>query len=173
MSSVFSTLIMMCLIVNSWIYPVCSSFNFSNPWEVFIIYRHMNLPGGTNSKEPTCQCRRHKRHRFSPWVGKILWRRKWQPTPVSLSGESHGQRSLVGYNPWGHKESGTTEASEQVHTQNDLIQKTSSRKMKEPNVRSKTLVRKFRPQCINSNVGGGMCVFSHSVMSDSLWPHGL
>ena len=40
------------------------------------------------------QCRRP---RFSPWVGKILWRRKWQPTPVSLSGESHGQRSLVGY----------------------------------------------------------------------------
>ena len=62
-----------------------------------IIYIHMNLPGGTNGKEPACQCRRHKRHRFDPWVGKILWRRKWQPTPVFLSGESHGQRSLVGY----------------------------------------------------------------------------
>ena len=40
---------------------------------------------------------------FNPWVGKIPWRRKWQPTPVFLPGESHGQRSLTGYNPWGHK----------------------------------------------------------------------
>ena len=41
--------------------------------------------------------------------GQIAWRRKWQPTPVFLSGEFHGQRSLVGYSPWGHKESDTTE----------------------------------------------------------------
>ena len=46
---------------------------------------------------------------FAPWVGKIPWRRKWQPTPVFLPGESHGQRSLAGYSPWGHKESDTTE----------------------------------------------------------------
>ena len=46
---------------------------------------------------------------FNPWVGKIPWRRKWQPTPVPLPGKSHGQRSLVGYSPWGHKESDTTE----------------------------------------------------------------
>ena len=46
---------------------------------------------------------------FNPWVGKIPWRRKWQSTPVLLPGESHGQRSLVGYSPWGHKESDTTE----------------------------------------------------------------
>ena len=44
-----------------------------------------------------------------PWVGKIPWRRKWQPTPVLLPGESHGWRSLVGYSPQGHKESDTTE----------------------------------------------------------------
>ena len=43
---------------------------------------------------------RHKRLRFSRWVGKIPWRRKWQPTPVVLPGESHGQRSLLGYGPW-------------------------------------------------------------------------
>ena len=52
--------------------------------------------GGTNGKELACQCRRHKRGGFSPWVGKILWRRKWQPTPISLPGRSHGQRSLGG-----------------------------------------------------------------------------
>ena len=48
---------------------------------------------------------------FDPWVGKIPWRRKWQPTPVLLPGESHGQRSLVSYSPWGRKESDTTSLS--------------------------------------------------------------
>ena len=46
---------------------------------------------------------------FNPWVSKILWRRKWQPTPVVLLGKSHGQRSMVGYSPWGLKESDMTE----------------------------------------------------------------
>ena len=54
------------------------------------------------------QCRRRKRRGFDPWVGKTPWRRAWQPT-VFLPGESHGQRSLVGYNPWGRKESDMTE----------------------------------------------------------------
>ena len=44
-----------------------------------------------------------RRREFNPWVGKIPWRRKWQPTPVFLPGESHGQRSLVGPSPWGRK----------------------------------------------------------------------
>ena len=56
------------------------------------------------------QCRRP---RFNPWVGKIPWRRKWQPTPVFLPGNSHGQRSLAGYSPRGCKESHTTE---RLHT---------------------------------------------------------
>ena len=46
------------------------------------------------------QCRRP---RFDPWVGKIRWRREWQPTPVFLPGEARGRRSLVGYGPWGCK----------------------------------------------------------------------
>ena len=46
---------------------------------------------------------------FSPWVVKIPWRRAWQPTPAFLPGASHGQRSLAGYSPWGHKESDMTE----------------------------------------------------------------
>ena len=46
---------------------------------------------------------------FDPWVEKIPWRRAWQPTAVSLPGESHGQRSLADYSPWGHRESDTTE----------------------------------------------------------------
>ena len=62
-----------------------------------------------SGKESTCQCRRHKRHRFNSWVGKIPWRREWQPTPVFLPGEFHGRKSLVGYGPWGCKESDMTE----------------------------------------------------------------
>ena len=52
------------------------------------------------------QCRRCG---FNPWVGKIPWRREWLLTPVFLPGEFHGQRSLVGYSPWGCKEADTTE----------------------------------------------------------------
>ena len=62
------------------------------------------------------KCRKHKRCRFNPWIGKIPWRRKWQHTPVFLSGKFHGQRSMVGYNPWGCKESDITEQPS-THTQ--------------------------------------------------------
>ena len=61
-----------------------------------------------SGKESTCQCRNCRRQGFNPWVGKNPWRRKWLSTPVLLPRESHGQRSLVGYSPWGHKESHTT-----------------------------------------------------------------
>ena len=57
-------------------------------------------------KDFNCQCRRC---RFHPWVGKILWRRKWQPTPVFLPRKSHGQRCLVGGSPWGHEKSDMTD----------------------------------------------------------------
>ena len=54
---------------------------------------------GSASKEPACQCRKHKRHVFYSWIGKIPLRRAWQPTPVFLRGESHGQRGLAVYSP--------------------------------------------------------------------------
>ena len=54
-------------------------------------------------------CLQCGRLRFDPWVGKIPWRRKWQPTPVLLPGESHVGRSLVGYSSWGRKELDRTE----------------------------------------------------------------
>ena len=75
----------------------------------FLKHSLICFPGGASDKEPSCQCRRCRRPRFDPSVGKILWRREWQPTPVFLPEESHGQRSLVGYSPWCHKESDTTE----------------------------------------------------------------
>ena len=64
----------------------------------------IGFPGGAGGKEPTCQCRRHKRCGLDPWVRKIPWRRAWKPTPV-LPGESHGPRSQAGYSLWGRKES--------------------------------------------------------------------
>ena len=64
------------------------------------------LPWWLSGKESACQCRKHG---FDPWSGKIPWRREWQPTPINLPGESYGRRSLVGYSPWGHKESDMTE----------------------------------------------------------------
>ena len=60
----------------------------------------VGLPKWLRGKESTCQCRRCG---FDPCVEKVPWRRKWQPTPVFLLAESHGQRSLAGYSPWGCK----------------------------------------------------------------------
>ena len=62
----------------------------------------MGFPGGSEVKVSACNGRRPK---FDPWVGKIPWSKKWQPTPVLLTEKSHGLRSLVGYSPWGRKES--------------------------------------------------------------------
>ena len=69
---------------------------------------HQGFPGDSGGKEPAHQRRRYRRRRFDPRAGKIPCRRAWQPTPVFLPGESHAQRSLEGYSPWGHKESDTT-----------------------------------------------------------------
>ena len=76
----------------------------------------MSFPGGASGREPSYQCRRHKRSRFDPSVGKIPWRREWLPTVVFLPGESHGQRSLASYSPWGYKVSGMTEATQHTCT---------------------------------------------------------
>ena len=64
------------------------------------------FPGGSDGKESTCNAGDLG---SIPWVGKIPQRRAWQPTPIFLPGEFHGQRSLVGCSPWGHKESDVTE----------------------------------------------------------------
>ena len=66
---------------------------------------HLGLPWWLRGKSVCLECRRPG---FDPCIRKIPWRRKWQPTPVLLPGESHGGRSLVGYSPWGRKESDTT-----------------------------------------------------------------
>ena len=86
----------------SWAHPV-PTFSRKIP-----LSWHTRASQMAQCKESTCQCRRHKRLRFNPWVGKIPWRRVWQPTPVLLPGKSHGQRSLADYTSQDHRESDTT-----------------------------------------------------------------
>ena len=87
------------------------SFEVSKSWDSWatffrnVLGRDMGCPILWGS---TFKCRRLKRHRFDSWVRKTLCRRKQQPTPVLLPGKFHGQRSLVGYSPWGRKELDTS-----------------------------------------------------------------
>ena len=76
----------------------------------------MSFPGGISGKEPACQCPRYNRGRFNPWVGKIPWRRVWQPPLVFLPGEFHGQRSLAACSPLGRKELDMTEVTQYART---------------------------------------------------------
>ena len=92
------------LIIES-LYPFTklSPFPYPHPWEppfysLLVGAFVFSFPGGSDGKSVCLQCRRPG---FDPWVGKIPWRRKWQPTPVPLPGKSHGWRSLGGYSPWG------------------------------------------------------------------------
>ena len=79
--------------------PRCKSVNWvftgqleSSKWDFWpIVYLKLGFPGGASGKESACQCRRHKRCGFDPWVENIPWRTAWKPTPVFLPGESHGQ----------------------------------------------------------------------------------
>ena len=76
-------------------------------WVVLLwtfVYKYLSeLARWLSGKESVCQWRRRRRCGFSPWVRKIPWRRTWPPTPVFWPGESHGQRSLVGYSPWSQR----------------------------------------------------------------------
>ena len=78
--------------------PSSVSMNCYPPWASQVVLVMNNLLR-----------RRHKRCWFGSWVGTILWNRKWKPAPVFLSGRFHGQRNLVGHNPWGHTESDTAQ----------------------------------------------------------------
>ena len=66
-----------------------------------VVIHDNRIPRWLSGKESACQFRRHRRPGFYPWVRKIPWERKWQPTPVVLPEKFHGQRSLVGYSLWG------------------------------------------------------------------------
>ena len=91
-----------CMCVYIYVY-VCT-YVVQSPSHIHLLWPHglqharppisLGFSSGPNGKESACQCRRHG---FNPWVGKIPWSRKWQPTLVFLPGKFHGQRSLAGY----------------------------------------------------------------------------
>ena len=91
------------------IYPSTVRFSLQCFFEHSESWR-WRFPCGSAGKESACQCRRPL---FDPWVGKIPWRSKWQASTVFLPGESHGQRSLADYSPWGHKRSQTVNNTKQ------------------------------------------------------------
>ena len=77
-------------------YPFPSSMGkeeLPSPTFLSMLTFFQGFPTGTSGKEPTCQCRRHKRFEFDPWILKISWRRAQKPTPVFSPGESHGHRT--------------------------------------------------------------------------------
>ena len=78
---------------------IWGSLTFPSPKYVYVYIQNMYLPTMQVMQKMTVQF----------WVEKIPWWRAWQPTPVFLPGEFHGQRNLVGYSPWDHKESDKAE----------------------------------------------------------------
>ena len=100
---------------------------YAEKWSKFLLFYKIVQSARTikwkllrrfSGKESSCPCRRCRRHRFDPWIGKIPWKRKWQPSPVFLPGKSHRQRILKDYSLWVHKELDTTE---HVSTLNENI----------------------------------------------------
>ena len=95
--------LLLCRSVLVWYSQTC--------WILLLLLVFWGLLWWLNGKRNHLQCRRYRRCRFDPWVGKILWRRAWQHNTVFLPGESLGQRSLLVYSPWGHKEWDMTEVT--------------------------------------------------------------
>ena len=155
-------------------------------WPCFKI-RVLGLPRWLSGKKSACQCRGLG---FEPCIGKIPWRRKWQPTPVFLPGKSHGQRSLTGCRPRGHKESDTTywlnnnldiilessaaaaAAAESLHSCPTLCDPIGVSPPGSP-----ALGRSRQEHWSGLPFPSPMCEsetwkWSRSVVSDSWWPHG-
>ena len=86
------------------VYNVTLFSIYSPTFVICVLFLKHLFFSGTSGKEPTCQCSRCKRWGFNPWVERIPWIRKWQPSPTFLPGKLHGQRSLRGYSPRGQKE---------------------------------------------------------------------
>ena len=119
------------------------------------------LPWRLSDKESACQCRRCKRRRFDPWVGKIPWSRKWQVGPVFLPGEAHGHRSLVGYSLWGYKESDTTEQLKNNKTEEENRELKTSSRHRQPCWNSTPLHARRRVRHKRVRSSGQWCRFSH------------
>ena len=112
----------------------------------FHIHR-FNKPQSQNGASPVAPCWRIclqyricRSHGFNPWIGKIPWRRKWQPTPIFLPGKSHGQRSLADYSSWGHKKSDTTKRLNHHHHGTEILRRRKRKKNPGKFKKSKTWI---------------------------------
>ena len=95
-----------------WLF--CHSLNIFLTSAYIFFYKlsfwpQQGLPRSPGSKESICQCRRHRRLGFDPWVGRTPWHRKWQPSPTFLPGNPYGRRSLVSHSPGRGQKSDTAE----------------------------------------------------------------
>ena len=110
-----------------------------------------------------------KRPGFNPWFGKIPWRRAWQPTPVFLPGKSHGQRSLAGYSPWGRCESDMTERLSRSIALSTTLPHPPPAPLHQHQLQ---FLREIRCR-VQFKVYTTDLLFSHSVKTILLWPHGM
>ena len=110
---------------------------------------------------------------FNPWVRKISWRRKWQPTRVFLPGKFHGQRSLAGYSLWHHKKMDPTEATQQAsrHTKEREIwqTRTTGKKMADQSDAATTTGREETPEAARDKRGVPPRAFRSWVALQVLW----
>ena len=100
----------------------CVSFRHTSRWLVIYI-QVSGVPRWLSDKEPTCQCGRHRRHGFDPWVGKIPWKNEWQPPPIFWPWEFHGQRCYSGLQSMGSKRLGHGWACMQIHVSIIFLEK--------------------------------------------------
>ena len=110
------------LVIPSWSFSSFSNeinfYSFLSFLFVYFFLPSCRLPWWLRGKESACQFRGQG---FNPWVRKIPWKRKWQPTSVFLPGKFHGQRRLSGYSPWGCKESDTTWWLKSKNTDDNIL----------------------------------------------------
>ena len=126
---------------------------------------YTDFPGGSDGKESDMQCGRPQ---FDSWVRKIPWRREWQSTSVSLSGEPHGQRILAGYSPWGHKESAMTSGTNthtHTHTHTHTLAYTHECQLPESHCHLGSTASSNGPQ-----LWCGLCTFPFSRYPTSHYP---
>ena len=106
------------LFINACFAPILAKKSAQTQNSHYTVYKLH--PRGSVGKESTCSAGVKREWGFDLWVGRIPWRRKWQPTPGFLPGECHGQRSLEGYSPQGHRELDTSEWLAVSHFQTQL-----------------------------------------------------
>ena len=152
---------------------VLASFKNSSPRILFLrhlipLTRPVELPRWLSGKESACQCRRHRRCGLDPWIGKIPWRREWQPTLVFLPGKFHKQRNLVGYSPGGHTASEMTMSTHALSQFLDFKWKRNGKKCIPSSLKTSPLILVLSPRlCISPWTIAGSSV--PAVVTSKCW----